>query len=112
MGDMSAISRQEIVVWLRERAKKYDEMADLIQEDFGTIGARLAETVVPSAPASNSSRTTVLTAEELENSVRAKTGRVKDLARRLAATPEHIHSLLVPVSKVYIGERGWLKVQD
>jgi hypothetical protein len=48
----------------------------------------------------------------LEESVRAKSGRVEDLAKRLKTDDATIKSLLDPASKVVMGHAGWLKLRN
>lgn len=53
-----------------------------------------------------------LSAGSLEDSIRRKTGRIPDVANRFHVTPEQIQAMLEPASKVYMAERGWLKVRE
>jgi hypothetical protein len=53
-----------------------------------------------------------LTASALEAIVRAKGGRVWDVAKRLKIDEGSIMALLEPNSKVYVGPRGWLKIRE
>jgi hypothetical protein len=57
-------------------------------------------------------RTTPITAHELEETVRWKTGRINDISVRLGTTSQQILSLLEPASTVYVADRGWLKVRE
>lgn len=104
---MSTLNPQTVATWLRERAKKYNETAALLEEDlgFGHLGVKASET--PVAP-----RTTPLTAKEFEESVENKSGRVNDLAERLGTTPTQILSMLHPASRVIVGSRGWLLLKE
>lgn len=104
------LSPKAISAWLRARANKYLETANAIDEDFDSAGqikpGRIEQTF------SEAGRTTPLTVEELEKAVRERSGRVNDLALRLRTTPTQITSLLHPASKVYMAERGWLKIKQ
>lgn len=103
---MNNLNPQIVAAWLRERAKKYNETAALLEEDlgFGHLGVKASQATVP--------RTTPLTAKELEKSVEEKSGRVNDLAERLGTTPTQIQSMLHPASRVVVGTRGWLTLKD
>jgi CRP-like cAMP-binding protein len=108
------LTPQAVAQWLRARAKKYNEMADLLDQDFASVGLEMARLrrVAATTPANNSPNPEVPTAQALEEAVKAKSGRVDDLAERLGATPAQVQRLLEPASKVYLAERGWLKVRE
>lgn len=53
-----------------------------------------------------------ITAALLESSVREKSGRIDNLAKRLNTEPKTIESLLEPASKVYVGSAGWLRLRE
>ena len=55
---------------------------------------------------------TPITADVLVGAVKQKTGRIKDLAKRLNTDDQTVQSLLEPASKVYVAEKGWLKVRQ
>jgi len=102
--EMTEAEAQEFATWLREKSKEYAQRADRIAPISGASNGTFS--------ASGSLRNTEATPQELENAVRSKSGRVNDLAERLHLTPTRVQSLLEPASKVYVGERGWLKVRD
>jgi hypothetical protein len=102
---MSDITPQEIVSWFKDRAKKYSEIANAIERDFAQGNGEMTRY-------KRVARTSPLTAEELEKSIRDKSGRVDEVAARLGATPTQVKALLEPASKVYLAERGWLKVRE
>ncbi len=109
------LSPEEIVAWLRNQAKKFNDMATTIEQTFKiepVVGAegvtRYQRKIAPIAQP----RTGTVTAEELEKSVAQKSGRVDDLAQRHNVEKSTITSLLEPKSKVYVAERGWLKVRE
>ena len=108
------ITPQAVAQWLRARAKKYNEMADVIEQDFASVGAAMTRyrRVGATATANNGPRPEAPTAQALEEAVKAKSGRVDDLAERLGATPAQVQALLEPASKVYMAGRGWLKVRE
>lgn len=74
---------------------------------------RTAETKkVQEARISLAPRTTPVSPNELEQAVRHKSGRINDLAARLRTTATQITSLLDPASKVYVADKGWLKIKE
>jgi hypothetical protein len=111
LDTMSDLTPQQIVAWFRNQAKKFTEMADFTEQTFSqpirykrTLESHYETTVGP-APAQ-------ITAAQLEESVRKKGGRVKDLAERLKTDEATIEGLLDPGSRVYKAERGWLKLKE
>ena len=99
---MNDLTPQQIVAWYRAQAKKFNEMADYTEQTFMPTTAMRDGHI-----AFNS-----ISGEELENAVREKSGRIKDLADRLGTSEEEIENHLEPKSRVYIAGRGWLKIRE
>lgn len=92
---------KDIINFLRDKAVKYDRMADFLEyEQADSVQVQIEP------------RTEPLTACELEKAVDEKAGRVRDLMFRLNVTRKEIEDLLEPNSRVYVdNNRGWLKVR-
>jgi hypothetical protein len=109
MKDINDIKPQDVVAWLRSRAKKQNDMADLLEGDFEASPIFR----INKRPSSEVSRTGgTVTVEQLEKRIKEKKGRLKDLAAHFAVEDSVISALLEPASKVYLGERGWLKLRE
>jgi hypothetical protein len=105
---MSKITSNEVVSWHRDeakkfeqRAKKHNEIADLIESE---------EAKERNQEESHFER--AINAQQLEEAVRERTGRIANLADRLQTSAKAIEALLEPKSKVFVGQRGWLAVRE
>jgi hypothetical protein len=110
------LTPQAIADWLRDRAKRYLEMADLLDQEK-TANRPMIRYRRETMPEMAMNNWDSVTAELLAETVgkRAKAGRVKDLAAALHVDEETIEKLLnpaSPTSRVYKDERGWIKVKD
>jgi hypothetical protein len=81
------------------------EKTDAITHLLRVLEPNTNQTLKHSGPAQ-------LTAALLEDSVRSKSGRIDDLARRLNTDEANVRGLLEPASKVYVASAGWLKVRE
>jgi hypothetical protein len=103
---MSDLSPKQIVDWFRQQAIMFNEMANNVEQTF---------TLKPTAPLLQSRpipMSGTVTAEQLESRVREKSGRISNLANHFNVREESIISLLHPASRVYVAERGWLKLRE
>lgn len=91
---------QEIVNMLREKARAWNRAADIL-EGKGAIKT------YPQAP-----KTGNITQEDLEKRIRSKSGRINDIANEFGVQPSAIQELLQASNKVYLAERGWLKIRE
>lgn len=57
-------------------------------------------------------QTGIVTAQQFEDEVGKKHGRLKDLAERLNTTEDALRGLLHPASRVRVASRGWLQVLE
>ncbi len=62
---------------------------------------------IPEAPVNGE-----FSALRLEDFVRAKNCRIKDAAKHFSVTKSKVKKLLEPNSKVYLADKGWLKVRE
>jgi hypothetical protein len=112
--DMAKLSPKQIADWFRSQAKQFNKMADTVEATFklqpAARGKQIEETgdaeliAVPEAG--------TVTAQQFEDEVRKKTGRLKGLAERLNTSEDTLRGLLHPASRVHVASRGWLEVQE
>jgi hypothetical protein len=97
------LSPLQVVEWLREQSKRLLSAADTVEKAFlsGHIGQE-------EKPKTNGT----VTVQGLENQVRQKKGRIKNLARHFGVAEDAIKALLEPASKVYVADRGWLRLRE
>ncbi len=96
---MAELTTREIIVQIRDRAKCYSEIANLIEKQIN--------------PEPGSPRIGSVTAIELEDAVREKSGRARNFADRFNVEESAIWDLIKsPESKVFMAERGWLKLKE
>jgi hypothetical protein len=108
---MAELTPQDIVFWHKSQAAMHTRMAEEMERQYGLkapqrfkrVEAEQQHQLLPIG---------TLTAEQLESRVRHKSARVSDIAREFSVTEEAVKQLLDPASKVYVGERGWLKVRE
>lgn len=94
--------------WLRAKAKRYTELANVLEEEF-SAGGTLVE-LVPVSPQPNDKTITV---EQLRGYVSAKSGRPADLAKHFGVTPQVILAAVHSAdSGLVVAERGWVKLAD
>ena len=108
--DMAKLSPKQIADWFRNQAKQFNKMADTVEATFKLQPAardkQIEETgdaelvAVPGAGA--------VTAQQFEDEVQKKTGRLKGLAERLNTSEDVLRGLLHPASRC-IASRGWLQ---
>lgn len=109
---MRQLNPKQIVEWFRNQAKQFNKMADTVEATFKvqTRGKQVGDTDAVELPLENQVRT--VTAQQFEDEVRKKTGRIKGLAERLNTTEDELRGLLHPASRVHIASRGWLEVRE
>jgi hypothetical protein len=115
VGIMSDLTPKDIANWHRKEAKKFEDIAKrhydmaAIVEAGGALGTiRKNQEVVTLNNYLNSD----INAAQLEAAVQEKSGRIGNMAHRLSTSIEKIEGLLEPNSRVYLGDRGWLRVRE
>lgn len=103
---MLDLNPQQIVGWLREQAKKLNDAADSLEQTFKFQSNSKTNSREPALPTLGT-----VTVAQLEERVSTKSGRTKDLAAHFNVETSAITALLEPTSRVYVAERGWLKVK-
>ena len=116
---MPELTAKDIADWHRSQAKKHEgiakrhnDMAASVEQGFDAPvpNWQRLSSVPPPRP-----RVNPVNAAELESAVRnsLKEGRVSKFAAKLNTDTNTIYALLnQPDCKVYIAERGWLKVRE
>lgn len=105
---MQELNPQEIVAWHIAQAKFHQDLAAQMERQFNIQPIQKAKREhAPELP-----KFGVVTVDQLETRVRTRSGRIKDIARFFNADEKSIQALLEPASKVYTGDRGWLKVRE
>lgn len=104
------LTPQQVAEWHREQSKNHIQMAEALEQSYGLQPmVRYKRTAQSSVQATNGG---TLTVQQLEDAVKKKTGRIKDVAARLHVDEESVHKLLEPSSRVFAGDRGWLKIRE
>lgn len=112
----SELSPKAIAAWHRKEAKQYEQLAKLhndVAEKMelalnGQAITRYKRTEPVSLPPG-----VVISSQMLEDTVRQKSGRINTIAARLNTSETLIEMLLKdPASKVFVAERGWLKIRE
>ncbi len=110
---MAKLSPKQIADWFRNQAKQFNKMADTVEATFKLQPAARGKQVdeIELLPESQPQAGTV-TAQQFEDEVRKKTGRLKALAERLNTTEDVLRGLLHPASRVHVASRGWLEMRE
>ena len=111
----SPLSKEQVLDWAKEQARFHSEQATFYEQMVVGLERdqpRMLRFKREEGQAHDFDPNRTLTADELEKSVSAKTGRVADFARRLNVPEQTVRNLLEPASRVYMADRGWLKLRS
>jgi hypothetical protein len=113
---MPDLDPKEVADWFREQAKRcmeqakeFEQMASMAEKANLLLhwGTSPGPTSTQAAPQTGS-----ITAVQLEERIRKKMARAYKVAAEFNVSIKAVNALLEPHSKVYMAERGWLKVRE
>jgi hypothetical protein len=109
---MQDLTPKEVAAWFRKQGKQHAQLA----KDFEQMASMAERTMMvhwasSPGPTEEQPQGGVITAEQIEARIRRKSARIGKIAHEFGVSQKVVAALLEPNSKVYEGERGWLKLR-
>jgi hypothetical protein len=104
------INPKEIVLWFRSHAARFNEIADFIEQTFGSpeIAAIPRRTQFPSSSANNPNGD--VNAQQIRTALKHRNMRANKLAAKLGVSEGKILALVKKENGIEMAERGWIKL--
>src|SRR5438876_5867643 len=100
------MTKQEVIVWLREEAGKLLSAAHSLEESDGSIQRR-------ARPIQSNGTAQPVTPEMLRARLRRGSSRVPQLAKEFETDEESLRKMIKnPSNGIVMEERGWLKLRE